>query len=338
MSSEKTLIRIALTLAASLLAADFAAAQLPSPALLVVNKDENAMAIVDPVAKKVLGSVRVGDGPHEVAATADGKLAFVTNYGLQNAAVPGSTISVIDLATKKELRKFDIGKDAKPHGAVFANGKLYFTAEGFDMIGRYDPVANKMDWMLGTGQDRSHVLAVSPDATKIFVANINSDTVNIMERVGDPPDWTSTIVQVGDGPEGIDVTPDGKEVWTAHTADGAVSVIDVATKRVTHTLPLNMVRANRIKVTLDGKHVLISDARGGKLLVLDAATKKEIKRIDIGRGPTGILMVPGGQQAIIAVSGEHELAYFDLKTLEVTDRFSPGKNPDGMHWIAASGN
>jgi len=67
--------------------------------------------------------------------------------------------------------------------------------------------------------------------------------------------------------------------------------------------------------------------------VLDAATKKELKRIDIGRGPTGILMVPGGKQAIIAVSGEDELAYFDLNTLEVTDRFSPGENPDGMAWV-----
>ena len=337
MSSGERSIRLVVALAAFLVIADVAAAQVPSPALLVVNKDENAMAIVDPIAKKVLGSVRVGDGPHEVAASEDGRLAFVTNYGLRNAAVPGSTISVIDLATKRELRKFEIGRGAKPHGAVFAGGKLYFTAEGFDMIATYDPATNKMDWMLGTGQDRSHVLALSPDMSKIFTANIAADSVNILERVGDPPDWTSTVVKVGKGPEGIDVSPNGKEVWTAHTQDGAVSVIDVATKKVTHTLNLNMVRANRLKLTLDGKYALISDSRGGKLLVLDAVSKKEIKRIDIGRGPTGILMVPGGQQAIIAVSGDDMLAYFDLRTLEVTDRFSPGKNPDGMHWIGGAG-
>jgi YVTN family beta-propeller protein len=332
MRSEKNLIRQVAVLAAILVSADIAAAQVPSPALLVVNKDENAMAIVDPVAKKVLGSVRVGDGPHEVAASSDGKLGFVSNYGLGNASVPGSTISIVDLASREE-RKFEIGKGSKPHGLVFAGGKLYFTAEGFDMIGTFDPKMNKIDWMQGTGQDRSHVLAVGPDRSKLFTANINSDTVNILERVSDAPDWTSTIVTVGKAPEGIDVTPDGKEIWTAHTQDGGVSVIDVATKKVTHTLSLQIVRANRIKVTLDGKYVLISDSRGGKLVVLDAATKKEIKRIDIGRGPTGILMVPGGKQAIIAVSGEDELAYFDLNTLEVTDRFSPGENPDGMAWI-----
>jgi len=337
MRSEKNRIRQAAVLAAILVSAELAAAQVPSPALLVVNKDENAMAIVDPIAKKVLGSVRVGDGPHEVAASSDGKLGFVSNYGLGNASVPGSSISIIDLASREE-RKFEIGKGAKPHGLVFAGGKLYFTAEGFDVIGTYDPAADKIDWMQGTGQDRSHVLALSPDRSKIFTANINSDTVNILERVSDAPDWTSTVVTVGKAPEGIDVSPDGKEVWTAHTQDGGVSVIDIASKRVTHTLSLHIVRANRIKVTPDGKYVLISDSRGGKLLVLDAATKKELKRIDIGRGPTGILMVPGKQQAIIAVSGENELAYFDLNKLEVTDRFSPGKNPDGMAWIGSAGD
>lgn len=335
MSSEKRWIAQLVALVAFVVIPNLAAAQIPSPALLVVNKDENAMAIVDPIAKKVVGSVRVGDGPHEVAASDDGRLAFVTNYGPGNAAIPGSTISVIDLAAKKELRKFEIGPNAKPHGIVFAGGKAYFTAEGFDMIGAYDPASNRMDWMMGTGQDRTHLLVVNHDLSKIFTSNINSNTVNILERVGNPPDWTSTVVPVGKGPEAIDLSPDGREIWTAHTADGAVSVIAVASKKVTHTLNLNMVRANRLKFTPDGKYVLISDARGGKLLVLDAAAKKEVKRIDIGAGPTGIQMVPGGKQAIIAVSGEHMLAFFDLNKLEVTDRFSPGKNPDGMHWISA---
>lgn len=335
MSSEKRLIRRLVAFGAFVVIANIAAAQIPSPALLVVNKDENAMAIVDPIAKKVVGSVRVGDGPHEVAASDDGKLAFVTNYGPGNATIPGSTLSVIDLVAKKELRKFEIGTNAKPHGVVFAGGKAYFTAEGFDMIGAYDPATNRMDWMMGTGQDRTHLLVLNRDLSKIFTSNINSNSVNIIERVGNPPDWTSTVVPVGKGPEAIDLSPDGKEIWTAQTADGAVSVIDVASKKVTHTLNLNMVRANRLKFTLDGRRVLITDARGAKLLVLDAATKKEIKRMDIGAGPTGIQMVPGRQQAIIAVSGDDMLVYLDLNKLEVTDRFSPGKNPDGMHWISA---
>src|SRR4051794_7488746 len=63
-----------------ILATTMAAAQ--SPLLLVVNKNENALAFVDVASGKVVGKVATGDGPHEVEASTDGKLAFVSNYGL----------------------------------------------------------------------------------------------------------------------------------------------------------------------------------------------------------------------------------------------------------------
>jgi DNA-binding beta-propeller fold protein YncE len=56
------------------------------------------LAIVNPQTRQVEARVRTGDSPHEVAASDDGKLAFVGNYG--DAANPGRTISVIDLAAR----------------------------------------------------------------------------------------------------------------------------------------------------------------------------------------------------------------------------------------------
>ena len=107
-----------------ILACSLSAAE--TSALLVLTKDENALAIVDPVARKVVGRVPTGEAPHEVTASADGKLAFVANYGARN---PGNTISVIDLAAQKELRRVDLGPLRRPHGITFAEGKVYFTAE-----------------------------------------------------------------------------------------------------------------------------------------------------------------------------------------------------------------
>lgn len=313
-------------------AARLGAAQVPSPALVVVIKDENAMAIVDVKAGKVVGRVPVGAGPHEVAASDDGKFAFVTNYGPQNAQIPGSSLSVIDLATQKE-RRVEIGPAAKPHGVVFIAGKAYFTAEGFQLIGRYDPAVNKIDWMLGTGQNRTHMVVLSKDLNKIVTSNMGSDSVTTFERAGNPPDWTATVIPVGKGPEGIDLSPDGKEVWTSTWGDGGVSIIDVAAKKVVQTLNIHAQRSNRLKFTLDGKLVLVSDLGGSELVVLDAATRKEIKRLKPGSHPTGILMVPDGSRAYVAASGDNQLAILDLKTLEITGRISTGPNPDGMAWV-----
>ncbi|MDP8983373.1 MAG: YncE family protein [Acidobacteriota bacterium] len=300
-----------------------AAAETPSTALLVLNKEEGALAIVDPVSGKVVGRVPTGEGPHEMAVSPDGKFAFVGNYG---GRTPGSSISVIDLVAQKELRRVDLGALRRPHGIVFAEGKVYFTAEANKLIGRYDPAANQIDWLLGTGQNSTHMVLVT--ASQIFTANIGSDSVTVIDRANS----SETVVPVGKGPEGMDLSPDGKQLWAANSRDGSVSIVDIAGKKVVQTLNLGTKRSNRLKFTPDGKLVLISDLDAGELLVVDVPAHKEIKRIKLGKGVEGILIVPDGSRAYVAVAGDNNVAVVDLKTLEVTGFLSTGTGPDGMAW------
>jgi YVTN family beta-propeller protein len=311
-------------------AAALTAAETPSPALLVLNKEEATLSIVDPSTLKVVWHATTGEGPHEVAASADGKLAFVGNYG---GKTPGSTISVIDLIGQKEIRRVDLGALRRPHGMFFADGKVYFTAEVNKIIGRYDPAANLVDWLLGTGQNTTHMVMINKNLSKLFTANIGSDSIGIFERVGDAG-WNQTVVPVGKGPEGFDVSPDGAQIWAAHSRDGGVSIIDIATKKQIETLQVGTKRSNRLKFTPDGKLVLISDLDGGELVVLDASTKREIKRMKLGHSPEGILITPDGSRAYVAVNGDNWVAVVDLKTLEVMGRISTN-SPDGMAWADA---
>ncbi len=310
------------------LAATAIAAEMPSPALLILNKEEAMLSIVDPSTLKIVGRAPTGEGPHEVAASSDGKLAFVGNYGAKN---PGSTISVIDLVGQKVLRQVDLGSLRRPHGMFFYDGKVYFTAEVNKLIGRYDPVANQVDWLLGTGQNTTHMVMVSKDGNKIFTANIGSDTISIIERAG-AAGWNETVVPVGKGPEAMDISPDESQIWTSHSRDGGVSIIDIASKKVIQTLQLGTKRSNRLKFTPDGKLVLISDLEAGELVVLNASTKSEIKRMQLGRGVEGILIAPDGLRAYVAVNGDNNVAVVDLKTLSVSGRISTS-SPDGMAWV-----
>ena len=66
--------------------------------------------------------------------------------------------------------------------------------------------------------------------------------------------------------------------------------------------------------------------------MIDAASRKEVKRLNMGRQPEGILIVPDGSRAYVAVAGENTVAVLDLKTLEVTARIPTGKGPDGLAW------
>lgn len=332
-----------------LMAAGVACAQTPSPALLVLEKADNSLAIVDP-SLKIVARVPAGPDPHEIEASPDGKLAYISNYGGSDSSL--NTISVIDLTAAKPLTAINLGALHSPHGLAFAGGKLYFTVETNKAIGRYDPAAQSIDWVLGTGQDRTHMIWVDKSLERVVTSNVSSGTISVIEQVslaggpgGGPPGgarktWRVTNVPSGRGSEGFDVSPDGKEIWAANAQDATVTIIDVvdvAAKRATQTFAIP-VRGNRLKFTLDGKRVLVSGgasgSSGANVVILDAATHDEVKRLDLGGNSAGILMVPDGSRAFVAVSAKDKVAAIDLKTLEVTAYIATGKGPDGLAWAA----
>ena len=318
----------------------------PREALLVLSKGDHTLAIVDPSTLKVVAKAPVGQDPHEVVASADGKVAYVSIYG----GGAYNTIDRIDLIGQQRMPSIDLGPLRGPHGLMFVGGKTWFTAEAAKAIGSYDPAKGAVDWILGTGQDRTHMIFVTEDMKRIFTTNVSSGTVSIIEKSirtgpgGPPPsgprgpmgppggDWEQTVVPVGRGAEGFDVSPNGKELWAANAQDGTVPIIDLAAKRVTDTLQADVRGANRLKFTPDGKLVLITSLSGAGLAILDSATHKELKRIPIARGAAGIQLQPNGSRAFIACTGEGYVAVLDLKTLEIAARIDAGPGPDGLAW------
>ncbi len=141
-----------------------------------------------------------------------------------------------------------------------------------------------------------------------------------------------TVVPVGKGDEGFDVTPDGRELWTANAQDGTISILNIAGKKVVATLDAKIQSANRLKFTLDGKYALISLLGGSDLVIYDVATRKEFKRVPIGHGTAGILMDPNGTRVFIGCTADNYVAVIDLKTFAVTGHIDIGGEPDGLAW------
>ena len=317
--------------ATSLAAAICVKAQTPSPALLVLEKSAEKLAIVDPGTLKIVGRAPSGGAPHEVIASDDGKFAYISNYASQEAGQL-RTLSIVDLTAQKTLTPVDLGALRAPHGLAFGDGKVYFTAEANKVIGRYDPATREVDWILGTGQNVTHMIVLSKDLKTIFTSNIGSNTICVIEPGGGRNGWNVTPVPVGKGPEGFDVSPDGKEVWASNSGDGTVSIIDVASKKVVATVDLKTKRTNRLKFTPDGKLVLISDDEGGEVVFVDTATRKERKRLKVGQGPEGTLVQPDGAKAYVSLSRDNAVAVIDLKTLEVGGKIENVNGPDGLAW------
>jgi YVTN family beta-propeller protein len=292
--------------------------------LLVLNKADHTMVSVDPATLKVTGTVAVGHGPHEVAVSADGKTAYVANYGEQT---PNNSLSVVDLGTMKEVKRVDLGALARPHGMAENGGKIYFTSEVARAIARYDPAADKVDWIAGTGQTATHMIAVDAGGKRFYTANIGSDTVTMIQ-VG-PPTGGIWQIKVGKQPEAIDLSPDGKEVWAGHNGDGHISIIDPEAKAVKHTFKVGEMPI-RLKFTPDGKRVVVADPRGKAVVIVDAQTRKEVKRIPMDGIPIGIQVAPDGKRAYIARAQAGTVEALDLEKLEVVGSVETGKGPDGL--------
>lgn len=295
--------------------------------LVVVNRDAAAVQIIDPITMKVLATIPTGESPHEVVISSDGKTAIVSNYGGQKA---GTSLSIIDLETQKETKRVDLLPMYRPHGLVEVGGKVYFTAEVNNAVGRYDLASEKVDWIIGTGQTASHMLVVTPDQKKIYTANVASDSVTAIEFGAVPPAGSKiTHISVGKQPEAIDISPNGKEVWVGLNAENAIDIIDTATNKAIKKISLGE-RPYRIRFTPDGKQAAATIPNTKELILFDANSREIIKRISLESFPLGLIFSKDGKMAFVSVTQSDSVLKIDLEKGEVIGKVATGKASDGI--------
>jgi YVTN family beta-propeller protein len=317
-----------------------------SGTLLVLNKSDHTVSLINLATGTAVATIPTGAGPHEVAVSPNGKIAVVANYGTQQA--PGNSLTVIDVAGKKQLKTIDLGEYRRPHGIEWLRGnEIVVTAEGNKALLIVDIESGKVAAAVTTDQNVSHMVVLARRSNKAFVANIGSGSVTVVDL---KTRQKITDIVTGAGAEGIDISPDEKEVWVTNRAANTVSVIDVNTLKIIATLESKDFPI-RVKFAPGGKHVLVSNARSGDVAIFDASAKKEIRRIPMllkaaegstsgqrlfggqfGQSPVpvGILVAPRLSHAFVANTNADIVTMIDLKTWQVAGRLTAGKEPDGL--------
>lgn len=309
--------------------------------LLVVSKQTHSLAMVDGRTLQVVGRAPIGEDPHEVVVGPDGKTAYVSNY----AEATLHTLARVDLVGRKALPAVDVTPLLGVHGVAVHEGKIWFTAEGSKALGVLDAGTGRVEAVLGTGQEMTHVVWVSRDGGRVVASNPGSGTVSLFERVMVHPVqaagvladytravWKQVLVPVGEKAEGFAVSPDEREVWVGND-DGTISVIGLGAGRVVETVRAGVVGANRLKFTVDGARVLVTTHRGKDLVVIDARSRGVVKRVPIEEnGASGIALEPNGARAFVACPRDHFVAVVDLKTLVRVATVEAGREPDGLAW------
>jgi YVTN family beta-propeller protein len=312
--------------------------------LLVVNKTDSTVSILEPTTGKVRVTLQVDPGPHEVEMLADGQVAAVASYGTKSE--PGRYVSLIDLSTGKVSSRIDLGEGSRPHGlAALRNGNLLVTAEGKREVLVVDPRAGKVVSRIPTGKDVSHMIAATPDGKKAFVTSLASGTVTALDLSANK---VTKDISTGKGAEGLDVTPDGREVWVANREANTIVVVDVATLAPVFTIQAPGFPI-RVKITPDGRRALATFTGAGEVRIYDTATRVETARVPLGRdavegaesrvfqkrfgtspAPVGLLIAPDGKRAFVAASHADVVTVIDLEKNRVDDAWVAGREPDGL--------
>lgn len=304
------------------------------PRLLVAQKGEASVGIVDPVSGKLIASVPEGGvTAHELAASPDGRLVYAPVYGNSGVGKPGTdgrNMVVIDIAAHKVVGNVDFGHGVRPHIPIFGpkDGMLYVTTELDQSVTMIDPKTLKIVGAIPTGQKESHMLALSHDGKRGYTANVGPGTVSVLDIPGRK---TLAIIPISGNTQRIAISPDDKWVFTADQTQPRLAVIDTATNKVVHWIPLEAL-AYGTAPTNDGRFLLAAIPDKNRLAVVDLHTSQVVRSIDIPAYPQEVLVRPDGKAAYVSCMTAHQIAEIDLATWKVTRIIDAGKGADGIAW------
>ena len=330
----RTLAAVCLSLLVPLLAVAQAD---PSPSrglLLVANKGNQTLGIVDPEAGREVAEVPEGGiTGHEVAASPGGQTAYVPIYGNSGVGRPGTdgrTMAVIDLASRRVVKTLDFHKPLRPHCAVFGpkNGLLYVTTELADSITVIEPKSLKVVSSIPTGQRESHMLAITHDGERGYTANVGPGTVSAIDLVGQK---TLAVIPISGETQRISLSVDDRWAFTADQTAPRLAVIDTSSNKVQTWVKLPTL-AYGTAPTLDGRWLLITLPATNQVGVLDLQSMKIAKTIEVDKMPQEILVRPDGVVAYVSCMASAKIAALNLRTWKVDQLISVGPQGDGLAW------
>jgi len=311
--------------------------------LVVANKSEATVSLVDTETSEIRAALPSGAAPHEVDVSPDGRLALVGNYGTREK--PGSSLTLIDIEASEVVRTIELEGYSRPHGIVFLDNRhAVVTVEENRAVVKIDVETGDVVQNIGTDAEISHMLAVSKKRGLAFVANIGSGSVTIMDlALGSK----LTSVPTGEGAEGIAVTPDGRQVWVTNRAEDTITIINPASQMAEAKIEAGSFPI-RAEATADGRFVLVTNANGNDLSVYSTDDFSEVRRVafdavskDVeGRlfsdrfgtssVPIGIEIVEEEKRAYVAHANADGISIVDLDQWKVIGTLSAGREPDGM--------
>ncbi len=301
--------------------------------LLVANQGDHTLSILDPdagtmVAKIVTPQIR----GHEVTASPDGKLAYLPMYGDSGVGLPGTdghSIEVIDIAKHSIVSTIELGHPVRPHWAHFgADGLLYVSAELDKAVDVFDAKTQKLVAAIPTGEEESHMVALSKDGKRAYTSNVGPGSVSVLDLSSRK---LVTVIAVAKPAQRIALSVDDKFVFTSDQKQPRMAVIDTGTNKISQWIDLPSLGYGSAP-TPDGKWLLVTMPGANQVAVVDLAAMKVARTIAVAAHPGEVLIRPDQPVAYVSCSRDGKVSVIDLKEWRVVKTLDSGPGADGLAW------
>jgi YVTN family beta-propeller protein len=302
------------------------------PLLLVANQADHNLSLIDPATNKQIAAVDVGGVTgHEVAASPDGRTAFVPIYGNSGVGKPGTdgqSIAVIDLGLRKIVHTIAFSHGVRPHLPVFdAAGKtLYVTTELDQAITAFDPTSYKVVGTYPTGAAQSHMFVLSHDGKFAYTANVGAGSVSVVDLTAKK---VVKVIPVAKTVQRISMSRDGAKVFTSDQDEARLAVIDTGSNAVKGWIPLPAPGYGTAS-TKDGRYLLVALRTLKQVAVVDLQSAKVVKTIGMPGVPVEILVRPDGADAYVSCG--KGVAVVNTGSFKVDAVIDAGNGADGLAW------
>lgn len=305
--------------------------------LIVANRSGGSVSLIDLPTETEIARLPIGPViPHEMTASPDGRWAVTGEYGTGDN--PGRHLVVIDVAAAEIVSRIDLGPESRPHSIVFLSDSRHViaTMEQSDALALVDIVAGEVIRTWPTGGRDSHMVRLSPDESRAYVAARGGEgTLSVVWLQDDRP---PEVIATGAGAEGIAVSPDGTEIWIANRGDQTISIVNAATLEVSGTIAGPA--TNRIEFLPDGRAVIPGGTRADDsarfVTFYDGATREVDRQVELAASSalgTGVRLLAADGLLFLADSANNEIAVLDPASGEPPAQLViSADNPDGMAW------
>ena len=295
--------------------------------LYVTNSAGDDLTVIDPRTMAVIRTVKVGEHPHGVIASPDGKKLYVSIEGTNE-------LIAVDTYTDKIIARVSVGRSPNQI-AITRDGRFVFVPL------RDDNAVDVVDTAAMKVVDRIKVPAMphnayaSIDGRHIYIGSmmgsritvIDASTRKVLHEIA-PGNWVRPIA----------IKRDESLAYTALSELHGFVVVDLKSQKVIRRFelpslppgtpePYLKTYTHGLALTPDERELYVTSMPGNAVFVFSVPELKQLAKIEVGKDPNWIAVHPDGHLVFVSNSSSDSVCAIDTHTKKVVATITVGRTP-----------